>query len=264
MRNLGPPTLNARMFRLQYVSPRGGEKVKSEKGAETWQTGRGALRRPTGRRQASCSSGAPSLVREASERDSWRSMLLEDYVDTIVQALGRVGRFEVEDQAIWNEVTGGRRRAEIRLARADIPRNRQTTLSIEVAWEPTHTFLYQLEELVEDHVDGARHAVYDALQGHERFCLDVIYTVELDPEISEEAVDQFLSLLDEKGVAGTTQVQLNGSVDESIRQRRPQSIRLYSHLHDTAYEHRISFGYFLDAIIGNLRHIDECRHLADV
>lgn len=191
-------------------------------------------------------------------------MLLEDYVETIVQALGRVGRFEVEDQTIWSEVTGGRRRAEITLSRADVPRNRQTTLSIEVAWEPTHTFLYQLDELVDDYVDGARNTVYDALQGHERFCVDVIYAIELDPDTSEEAIDQFLSLLDEKGVAGTTQVQLSGAVDNSIRERRPQSIRLYSHLHDTAYEHRISFGYFLDAIIGNLRHIDECRQLTDV
>jgi hypothetical protein len=46
--------------------------------------------------------------------------------------------------------------------------------------------------------------------------------------------------------------------------RQPQSIRLFAHLHDTAFEHRISFGYFLDSIIVNLRHIDECRQLANV
>jgi hypothetical protein len=191
-------------------------------------------------------------------------MLLEDYVETIIQALGRVGRFEVEDQGIWSEVTGGRRRAEITLTRADVPRERQTTLAIEVSWEPTHTFLYQLDDLVGEHADGGKSALYEALEGHERFCLDVIYTVELSPDADEQSVQNFLGLLDEKGVAGVTQVQLSGSVSDSVRLRQPQSIRLFAHLHDTAFEHRISFGYFLDSIIANLRHIDECRQLANV
>jgi hypothetical protein len=192
-------------------------------------------------------------------------MLLEDYVDTIVQALGRVGRFETDEQTIWTEVTGGRRRAEILLSRADVPRSRQASLSIEVSWEPTHTFLYQVEELVADNGDeGAKTAVYDALQGHERFCVDIVYTIEVEAQADQEAVDQFLALLEEKGVAGATQVQVNWTVEDSIRRTRAQSIRILAHLHDTAYEHRISFGYFLDAIIGNLRHIDECRQLTGV
>jgi len=191
-------------------------------------------------------------------------MLLEDYVETIVRAFGRVGRFDVEDQGIWSEVTSGRRRAEITLARADVPRERQATLTIEVAWEPTHTFLYQLDELIGDQADGARSALHEALEGQERFCLDVIYTVELDPNAGEEAVGQFWVLLGEKGVTGVTQVQMSGPAGESIRPNRPQAIRLFAHMHDTAYEHRISFGYFLDSIIANLRHIDECRQLAGV
>ena len=191
-------------------------------------------------------------------------MLLEDYVETIIQAFGRVGRFDVEDQGIWSEVTSGRRRAEITLTRADIPRERQVTLTIEVAWEPTHTFLYQLDDLVGDQADGAKHALSEALEGQERFCLYVIYTVELDPNANEEALAQFWTLLDEKGVTGVTQVQLSGPVGKSISQNRPQAIRLFAHMHDTAYEHRISFGYFLDSIIGNLRHIDECRQFAQV
>jgi len=191
-------------------------------------------------------------------------MLLEDYVETIIQAFGRVGRFDVEDQGIWSEVTSGRRRAEITLTRADIPRERQATLTIEVAWEPTHTFLYQLDDLVGDQADGAKHALSEALEGQERFCLDVIYTVELDPNASEDALAQFWTLLDEKGVTGVTQVQLSGPVGKSISQNRPQAIRLFAHMHDTAYEHRISFGYFLDSIIANLRHIDECRQFAEV
>ena len=191
-------------------------------------------------------------------------MLLEDYVETIIQAFGRVGRFDVEDQGIWSEVTSGRRRAEITLTRADIPRERQATLTIEVAWEPTHTFLYQLDDLVGEQADGAKHALSEALEGQERFCLDVIYTVELDPNASEDALAQFWTLLDEKGVTGVTQVQLSGPVGKSISQNRPQAIRLFAHMHDTAYEHRISFGYFLDSIIANLRHIDECRQFAEV
>ena len=191
-------------------------------------------------------------------------MLLEDYVETIIQAFGRVGRFDVEDQGIWSEVTSGRRRAEITLTRADIPRERQATLTIEVAWEPTHTFLYQLDDLVGDQADGAKHALSEALEGQERFCLDVIYTVELDPNAREDALSQFWTLLDEKGVTGVTQVQLSGPVGKSISQNRPQAIRLFAHMHDTAYEHRISFGYFLDSIIANLRHIDECRQFAEV
>jgi hypothetical protein len=191
-------------------------------------------------------------------------MLLEDYVDTIVQALGRVGRFEVEEQSIWTDVTGGRRRAEVVLTRVDVPRDHQATLTIEVAWEPTHTFLYQMEDLVGEGVDGAKGALYEALQGHERFCLDVIYAIELDAAATSETVDQFLGLLDEKGISGATQVQLVASVEDKVRFTCPQSIRFLSHMHDTAYEHRISFGYFLDAIIGNLRHIDECRQLTGV
>lgn len=191
-------------------------------------------------------------------------MLLEDYVETIIQALGKVGRFEVEDQGIWSEVTGGRRRAEIALTRADVPRERQTTLSIEVSWEPTHTFLYQIDDLVPEHADCGKSAVYEALEGHERFCLDVIYSVELAAKADEQSVQNFLQLLDEKGVAGVTQVQVTGGVGESVQFRQPQSIRLFAHLHDTAFEHRISFGYFLDSIIANLRHIDECRQLANV
>ena len=192
-------------------------------------------------------------------------MLLEDYVDTIIQALARVGRFEIEDQTIWSEVTGGRRRAEIVLTRADVPRDRQATLTIEVAWEPTHTFLYQLDELVSDNADEvSRTAVYEALQGHERFCVDLVYTIDVEPDAEQDAVDQFLTLLEEKGISGATQVQVTWPVEDSVRKSRPQSIRVTAHLHDTAYEHRISFGYFLDAIIGNLRHIDECRQLTGV
>jgi hypothetical protein len=192
-------------------------------------------------------------------------MLLEDYVDTIIQALGRVGRFEIEDQTIWSEVTGGRRRAEIVLTRADVPRSRQATLTIEIAWEPTHTFLYQLDELVADNAeDGTRTTVYDALQGHERFCVDLIYTIEVEPNADPDTVNQFLSLLEEKGISGATQIQLSWPVEDSVRGSRPQSIRVTAHLHDTAYEHRISFGYFLDAIIGNLRHIEECRQLTGI
>ena len=191
-------------------------------------------------------------------------MLLEDYVETIIQALGRVGRFEVEEQGIWTEVTGGRRRAEVILSRADVPREHQTTLNIEVTWEPTHTFLYQIDDLVSDHADGTRHALYDALEGHERFCLDVVYAVEFAAGATEESVNQFLGLLDERGVSGATQVQMSGTVEGSVRFQKPHSMRVLAHLHDTAYEHRISFGYFLDAIIGNLRHIDECRQLAGV
>jgi len=191
-------------------------------------------------------------------------MLLEDYIETIIQAFGRVGRFDVEDQGIWSEVTSGRRRAEITLTRSDIPRERQATLTIEVAWEPTHTFLYQLDDLVGDQADGAKHALSEALEGQERFCLDVIYTVEIDPEAGDDALSRFWTLLDEKGVTGVTQVQLSGPVGKSISQNRPQAIRLFAHMHDTAYEHRISFGYFLDSIIANLRHIDECRQLAEV
>jgi len=191
-------------------------------------------------------------------------MLLEDYVETIIRAFGRVGRFDVEEQGIWTEVTSGRRRAEITLTRADIPREHQATLTIEVAWEPTHTFLYQLDELVGDQGDGSRGALFEALEGQERFCLDVIYTVELDPNAREEAVAQFWTLLEEKGVTGVTQVQLSGPVGKTMLQNRPQAIRLFAHMHDTAYEDRISFGYFLDSIIANLRHIDECRQLAAV
>lgn len=192
-------------------------------------------------------------------------MLLEDYVETIIRAFGRVGRFDVEDQGIWTEVTSGRRRAEITLARADVPRERQATLSIEVAWEPTHTFLYQLEDLMGgDQAEGVKHTLSEVLEGQERFCLDVIYTVELDAGADEEAIGQFWTLLEEKGVTGVTQVQLTSPVGKSIRQTRPQLIRLFAHMHDTAYEHRISFGYFLDSIIANLRHIEECRQLAEV
>jgi hypothetical protein len=192
-------------------------------------------------------------------------MLLEDYVDTIVEALGRVGRFEVEDQTIWSEVTGGRRRAEIVLTRANVPRNRQATLTIEVSWEPTHTFLYQLEELVADNGDEeARTAVYEALQGHERFCVDLVYSIDVEPDASQDAVNQFLALLEERGISGATQVQVSWPVENAVRDRRPQAIRVTAHLHDTAYEHRISFGYFLDAIIGNLRHLDECRQLTGI
>jgi hypothetical protein len=69
-----------------------------------------------------------------------------------------------------------------------VPRERQTTLAIEVSWEPTHTFLYQLDDLVGEHADGGKSALYEALEGHERFCLDVIYTVELNPDADEQAV----------------------------------------------------------------------------
>jgi hypothetical protein len=191
-------------------------------------------------------------------------MLLEDYVETIVEALGRVGRFNVEDQAIWTEVMGGRRRAEITVTRADVPRDRQATLTIEVIWEPTHTFLYQLDELVAERTDGARHALYEALEGHERFCVDLIYAVELDAKADPDAVNQFWSLLDEKGVTGVTQVQISSAVENTVRVQCPQTVRLFAHFHDTAFEDRISFGYFLDSIISNLRHIDECRQLTGV
>ena len=190
-------------------------------------------------------------------------MLLEDYVETIVQALGRVGRFQVEEHAIWSDVTGGRRRAEITLSRADVPRDAQTILAIEISWEPTHTFLYQLDDLLEP-AEGGKNAVAEVLEGHERFCLDVIYTVDLRGQADAAAIEQFLELLDEKGVTGATQVQLSGAVEKSIRLRQPQSVRFVAHMHDTAYEDRISFGYFLDSIIANLRHIDECRQFAGV
>lgn len=192
-----------------------------------------------------------------------RRMLLEDYVETIVQALGRVGRFQVEEHSIWTEVSGGRRRAEITLIRADVPRESQTTLTIEIAWEPTHTFLYQLDDLVEPG-EGARNAVAEVLDGHERFCLDVIYGVELRGGAEESRVRQFLDLLDEKGVAGVTQVQVSGQVEGSVSLKRPSTFRFFAHMHDTAFEDRISFGYFLDSIITNLRHIDECRQFAGI
>jgi hypothetical protein len=190
-------------------------------------------------------------------------MLLEDYVDTILESLQRVGRFEVEAEEIWTDATGGWRRAEVTVVRADVPRDRQATLSIEVSWEPTHTFLYQLDDLVSDGEDAA-HAVYQALEGRERFCLELIYTVEVADGVGRDGIEQFLTLLDEKGLAGVTEVQLSGPAEGSIRLERPATLRFRSHLHDTAYEDRISFGYFLDNIIANLRHIEECRQLSGV
>jgi hypothetical protein len=174
-----------------------------------------------------------------------------------------VARFDVEREEVWTDATAGWRRAEVTLVRADVPRERQATLSIEISWEPTHTFLYQAEQLVDDG-DESVQSVYEALQGRERFCLNVIYTVEVDAEASREAVDQFLALLDEKGLAGVTEVQVTGPVDRSIRLERPGTLRFFAHMHDTAFEDRISFGYFLDNIIANLRHIDACRQLSGV